>query len=143
MLFRSIGGENSGDILCLNDFEKTGAEVIVSTKDGSSGTKGLVTDLLVNFLRSLSPLKTQNLKLFGCGPLPMLRTLSEIALCKDIPCQVSLESMMACGVGACQGCAVPTEVNKAGDREVLYQRVCKEGPVFDSAIIFWDYKGTY
>jgi dihydroorotate dehydrogenase electron transfer subunit len=70
----------------------------------------------------------------------MLRTLSEIAFCKDIPCQVSLESRMACGVGACQGCAVPTEMNKEGDRAVRYQRACKEGPVFDSNIIFWDYK---
>ena len=139
-LFVFIGGENREDILCLNDFKKIGARVAVSTIDGSLGTKGLVTDLIVNFLRNLSPLETQNLKLFGCGPLPMLRTLSEIAFCKDIPCQVSLESRMACGVGACQGCAVPTEMNKEGDRAVRYQRACKEGPVFDSNIIFWDYK---
>jgi dihydroorotate dehydrogenase electron transfer subunit len=47
---------------------------------------------------------------------------------------------MACGVGACQGCAVPTETDKEGSRAVLYQRACKEGPVFDSTVIFWDYK---
>lgn len=135
-----IGGENKEDILCLNDFKKIGARVAVSTMDGSLGTKGLVTELLVNFLRELSPLKSKNLMLFGCGPLPMLRALSEIACYKDIPCQVSLESRMACGVGACQGCAVPTETNKGRERAIVYQRACKEGPVFDSASIVWDYK---
>lgn len=135
-----IGGESREDILCLNDFKKMGAKVAVSTMDGSLGTKGLVTDRLLDFLRN-HPLSTiQNLRLFGCGPLPMLRTLSEIACSNDIPCQVSLESRMACGVGACQGCAVPTETGKEGSRAVLYQRACKEGPVFDSTVIFWDYK---
>ena len=135
-----IGGENREDILCLNDFKKIGAGVAVSTMDGSLGTKGLVTDLLVNFLKNVSPLKSRNLMLFGCGPLPMLRTLSEIACYKDIPCQVSLESRMACGVGACQGCAVPTETNKERENAIFYQRVCRDGPVFDSASIVWDCK---
>jgi len=133
-----IGGEKKEDILCLNDFKKVGAKVIISTEDGSSGTKGLVTDLLVNFLSDYPPLKTRNLKFFGCGPLPMLRTLSEIALSRDVPCQISFESRMACGVGACQGCTVTTGISKKGVGEILYQRVCKEGPVFDSTSILWD-----
>lgn len=135
-----IGGEKRDDILCLNDFKKMGAKVAVCTMDGSLGTKGVVTDRLLDFLRHHPPLKMQNLRLFGCGPLPMLKTLSEIASSNGIPCQVSLESRMACGVGACQGCAVPTETDKEGERTFRYQRACKEGPVFDSAVICWDYK---
>ena len=130
-----IGGETKKDILCLEDFKKLGARVVVSTEDGSLGTKGVVTSLLLNFLRTSFPSETYDLQLFGCGPLPMLQTLSEIALSHDIPCQISLESRMACGVGACLGCTVPTRIAKEEGSETFYQRVCKEGPVFDSTVI--------
>ena len=132
-----IGGETQEDILCMKDFKKIGAKVMVSTEDGSVGTKGMVTDLLVNFLGNSSTSEVQNLQLFACGPSAMLRTISEVAISQDIPCQVSLESRMACGVGACLGCSVATVINKKGGREALYQRVCKEGPVFNSTVIVW------
>jgi dihydroorotate dehydrogenase electron transfer subunit len=65
--------------------------------------------------------------IFGCGPTAMLKALSGIASEFDVPCEVSLESPMACGVGLCQGC--PVEL--AGD-ERKYALICKEGPVFNS-----------
>ncbi|KPJ56889.1 MAG: hypothetical protein AMJ42_04875 [Deltaproteobacteria bacterium DG_8] len=133
-----IGGETKEDILCIKEFKKVGAKVVVSTEDGSLGTKGIVTDLLVNFLANSLPSGISNLQLFACGPSPMLRTVSEITISRDIPCQISLEGRMACGVGACLGCSVSTVINKLGGTEILYQRVCKEGPVFDSTTIIWN-----
>jgi dihydroorotate dehydrogenase electron transfer subunit len=133
-----IGGKTGEDILCVKDFKRVGAKVVVSTEDGSVGTKGIVTDLLQNFLSDSSPSKTQDLMLFACGPSLMLRTVSEIVSSQNIPCQISLENKMACGVGACLGCSIPTKVKKAGNSETSYQRVCKEGPVFDSTTILWN-----
>jgi dihydroorotate dehydrogenase electron transfer subunit len=133
-----IGGETKADILCIKDFKKIGAKVAVSTENGTLGTKGIVTDLILNFLGNASPSALNNLQLFACGPSPLLHTISEIAVSRDISCQISLESRMACGVGACLGCSVPTKGSRAGGNEIFYQRVCKEGPVFDSTTILWN-----
>jgi len=132
-----IGGETKADILCLKEFKKLGAKVEISTNDGSLGAKGVVTNLLSDFLANFTSSDSHNVQLFGCGPLPMLKALSDVALSHDLSCQISLESRMACGVGACLGCAVPTVPGKRGGGEIIYQRVCKEGPVFDSTVIQW------
>lgn len=133
-----IGGATKGDILCRREFEKMGAQVEISTEDGSTGRRGVITEHLLTFLEDLSCPIPRRLQLFGCGPMPMLQTLSEIALSRSIPCQISLESKMACGVGACLGCCVATCRHTRGEKELIYQRVCKEGPVFDSTIVKWD-----
>lgn len=132
-----IGGASRGDILCGSDFRKTGARVAVSTEDGSRGIKGLATDLLRHVLDSLAP-KTDptRLAVYACGPPAMLQRVSVIARERAISCQVSLESNMACGVGACLGCSVP--VRSRTGSTALYQRVCTEGPVFDSTTIDWE-----
>ncbi len=131
-----IGGATRGDILCRGDFKKTGARVVVSTEDGSAGVRGLATDLLDDVLGSLAPDAAAHLVLYACGPLPMLHRVATLAREHAVSCQVSLESAMACGVGACLGCSVP--VRSRNGRSASYQRVCKEGPVFDSAVIDWD-----
>lgn len=131
-----IGGKTRDDLLCLNDFSKAGAKVAVGTEDGSSGSKGLITDLLERFLSALTPADAARIALYACGPVPMLERVAAIARDRAIHCQVSLESCMACGVGACLGCSVPTRVNREGT--ISYQRVCREGPVFDSAAIAWE-----
>ena len=66
----------------------------------------------------------------ACGPMDMLGCVAGIARKFDVPCQLSIESVMACGLGACLGCAVPA----AGD-ERRYHHVCKDGPVFDAALL--------
>ena len=134
-LIAFLGGKTAADILCRRDLEEMGAQVAVSTEDGSSGSKGMVTDLLHGFFEDLPPVEERNLSLFACGPLPMLHALSEFAHSREVPCQVSLESRMACGVGACVGCSIPTQA----DASTLptYQRACTEGPVFDSSVILW------
>ena len=97
--------------------------VSVATDDGSLGFRGTVVDLLRAELARGSYLKP---KIFACGPSAMLRSLSNVAKEYRVPCEVSLESAMACGVGLCQGCPVERE---GGEKK--YTLVCKEGPVFD------------
>ena len=99
--------------------------VSVATDDGSAGLRGTVVDLLGSWL---GPATDRRRKIFSCGPTPMLRALSAFAAERGIPCEISLESPMACGIGICQGC--PVEVRN-GPRK--YALVCKDGTVFDSA----------
>ena len=68
--------------------------------------------------------------IFACGPMPMLRAVKELAIEKNIPCQVSLEEKMGCGIGVCLGCAVKTAESSSDSPE--YKHVCKAGPVFEA-----------
>lgn len=97
--------------------------VHVATDDGSVGLKGTVVDLLEQEYASF---RQSRPKLFACGPTPMLKAVAKFAAAKNIPCEVSLEGPMACGVGICQGC--PVELRE-GDRR--YALMCKDGPTFD------------
>ncbi|HEV8538091.1 MAG TPA: dihydroorotate dehydrogenase electron transfer subunit [Bacteroidota bacterium] len=95
-----------------------------SADDGTGEFHGTVVD----YLRSeLQKRKFRKPKIFACGPNPMLKALSELAEEYRIPCEVSLETVMACGIGICQGCPVETV-----DGERKYSLICKEGTVFDS-----------
>lgn len=98
----------------------------ISSEDGSCGRKGLVTSLLLDRLKIC-----RDPAVYTCGPWPMLRAVAGICRDRNIPCQVSLESLMACGVGACQGCVVRSS-------DGSYISVCDKGPVFDSRRIDWD-----
>jgi dihydroorotate dehydrogenase electron transfer subunit len=124
-----LGGKTHEDILCVKDFEEAGAGVHITTEDGSLGTRGLITDLLRPFL--LTP-HASRLTLYTCGPPGMLATVARLAEESAVPCQVSVEANMACGFGACMGCAV--EVKADGKS---YKLVCKDGPVFDAREIVW------
>jgi len=102
--------------------------VTIATEDGSSGRKGMSTDILNAFLTKEE--RKTHFVLYACGPHAMLAAASRIAAEHSITCYVSTEERMACGFGACMGCSVPM---KAGG----YKRACKEGPVFDSREIEW------
>jgi dihydroorotate dehydrogenase electron transfer subunit len=125
-----IGARNKAELLFLKEFEQAGAEVFAATEDGSYGRKGLVTQLLAMTIKKPSP----NPTLFVCGPNPMLKMVRNWAVQKKIPCQLSLETHMACGLGACLGCAV---ARKEGSG-FSYVKVCQEGPVFEAREVFWD-----
>lgn len=99
-----------------------------ASDDGSAGFHGTVVDLLRVRLSETDFTKP---KVFACGPSAMLRSLSELTARLAIPCEVSLETSMACGIGLCQGCPVEREV----EGEKKYSLVCKEGPVFDARMI--------
>jgi dihydroorotate dehydrogenase electron transfer subunit len=124
-----LGGKTSEDILCVKDFEEAGARVHITTEDGSLGTRGLVTDLLGPFL--FTP-HVSRFTMYACGPPAMLAAVAGLAMEYAVPCEVSVEANMACGFGACMGCAVEVKADATS-----YKLVCKDGPVFDSREIKW------
>ncbi len=106
-IYALIGAKAKKEILCKQDFERIGAEVIISTEDSSQGKAGFITDCLTSLLSTIDHgLST----IYGCGPNAMLKEVTRIARAKQIPCQASLEEYMACGVGVCLGC--PVKVKK-------------------------------
>lgn len=121
-------------------FAAEGCEVLVSTDDGSAGHHGYITDLLAQT-------KDRPELILACGPSPMLRAVSRVAETMEIPAQLSLEETFACGVGGCWGCVVPLLRTSAqapsfppaelGGSDVVYARVCKEGPVFWAHELRW------
>lgn len=117
-----LGGCAASDILCEEELRSLGVRVHVSTEDCSLGEAGLVTGALEKGLASYGKPDV----FYACGPQAMLKAVGEIALAHDIPCQVSIESAMACGFGVCLGCAVPRADEVDG-----YLHVCTDGPVFD------------
>jgi dihydroorotate dehydrogenase electron transfer subunit len=146
-----LGGKTADDILCAEDFEGVGATLHITTEDGSRGTRGVITDLLEPFLESLgNPAIRQlgnqegpsrpaaqppsRLAIFTCGPPGMLAAVSRVAEGRGVACQTSVEANMACGFGACMGCAI--EVRSSGPGPA-YKLVCKDGPVFDSRDLVW------
>jgi dihydroorotate dehydrogenase electron transfer subunit len=112
----------------IRSFKEVTSRVHVATEDGSMGASGMSTDILNAFLTKLE--KKTHLVLYACGPHAMLAAVGRIAAEHSLPCYVSMEERMACGLGACMGCSIPM---KAGG----YKRACKEGPVFDSREIDW------
>ncbi|MDP8299073.1 MAG: dihydroorotate dehydrogenase electron transfer subunit [Candidatus Tantalella remota] len=123
-----LGASSKNHILCKEEMEKLGAKVHVATEDGSLGFKGYVTKLVDERIDEISA-SGENGLIFGCGPKPMLEALAKDARMIGMPAQVSLDAYMACGIGACRGCAVKT---KNG-----YKLVCSDGPVFDAQEIDW------
>ena len=109
-----IGARSAKDVLQLDEFEKIG-KVFVSTEDGTMGEKGLVT--------TNSALANDIAKIYCCGPAPMMKAIAKVAKEKSIDCEVSLENMMACGLGACLCCVENTVKGNVC--------VCTEGPVFN------------
>ena len=124
-------GARSADHLAgVEDFQRLGVDVRLSTDDGSCGHRGLVTDVLSQVLAS----RTTSCRIVCCGPEVMLEAVAELAAAHEVPCQVSLETPMACGIGICFTCVAKVkDVGGGWD----YKRTCVEGPVFDAAKIEW------
>ena len=128
-----VGGRRRVDILCEKDFAALGWEVRVATEDGSQGEKGFVTQPLLTEIGNRKP-ETKNYKLFACGPTGMLKAVGKLAEDFNLPCELSMDEPMCCGVGTCLTCVIKV---KAGDGWE-YQRTCTEGPVYDSRQIVWE-----
>jgi dihydroorotate dehydrogenase electron transfer subunit len=123
-------------VMVLGSASKTGIPVfkgdedetiVLCTEDGSRGFRGTVVD----YLRTLPEHEFRETTLYCCGPWGMLKACNDLALEHGIVCFVSMEQIMACGVGACMGCAVKV----SGDQS--FARVCSEGPIFNSRTIAW------
>jgi dihydroorotate dehydrogenase electron transfer subunit len=126
------GARSAHDLPLLDWFRATCEDVVVSTDDGSLGTKGLVTESLLELLAGRDPALVH---LYACGPDPMLRRVAAIARERQVTCDLSLEAHMACGFGVCLGCVVPTHTGRWGDGG--YERVCVEGPVMRAERLAW------
>ena len=125
-----IGAGSKKELLGLKEFKKIGIRVQAVTEDGSFGQKGLVTDLL----ERVSVKGLEQAMIYTCGPQGMLRAVASWAAAGNIPCQVSLEARMACGMGACLGCSVA----RHNDNCLRYAKVCQDGPVFEAQEVAWD-----
>jgi dihydroorotate dehydrogenase electron transfer subunit len=119
-----LGARTREELLGLKAFQRLGAELHVATDDGSFGEKGPITRLLQQVMVG----RVTGVRLLACGPTAMLRSVQRWVLKKGIPGQLSLETRMACGLGACLGCVTARE--RGGT--VSYVNVCQEGPVFDA-----------
>lgn len=122
-------GFRTKELIVLKDEFASASDILyLSTDDGSAGYNGFITELFEK------ESKTAGYEIvYTCGPMPMIRKVSEIADAVNIKCQVSLEQRMGCGIGACLVCACKT---RHGD-EWEYRHVCKDGPVFwSNEVIF-------
>jgi len=128
-----LGARSEADLLLRKEFAELGCRVEAATNDGSCGIKGLVTVLLENELQ-----RTPNALVEACGPMPMLKATAQ--LCQRFPnaaCQVSLDEIMCCGVGACFGCVIKCKDSSQASGW-SYRRSCKEGPVFEAEEVYWE-----
>lgn len=127
------GARSKGLLVGMREFGEIGVPLSVTTNDGSMGREGTVLDELAVALAGME----RPVQVYTCGPTPMLRAVAEICIQTGIPCQVSVETMMPCGLGVCMGCVVAIRDGSAPEgRRML--RSCYEGPVFRAEEILWD-----
>jgi dihydroorotate dehydrogenase electron transfer subunit len=124
-------GARSADFLAsVEDFERLGVDVRLATDDGSRGHHGFVSDVLAKVLAE----HHGRPRIVCCGPEPMMAAVAKAARAANVPCEVSLETPMACGIGICFSCVAKVRQPDGGWD---YKRTCVEGPVFDAAAIEW------
>jgi len=124
----------------IEEFAAAGIPTVLATDDGSAGFDGPVTAALDAWLRDRGdgrPLAPVGLALYACGPEPMLKALAKLAEGYDLPCQVSLERYMGCGVGVCLSC-VAKRRDRASDKGWTYFLTCRDGPVVDAREMVWN-----
>jgi dihydroorotate dehydrogenase electron transfer subunit len=127
------GARRASELYYVDAFERMGVRVVLSTEDGSRGAKGFVTVPLAESLGALRP--GEKVKLYVCGPTPMMRAVAAIAEYHGQPCDVSLEQVMGCGLGGCYSCVVLTRHAGAPPHFV---RSCLDGPVFAADRVVWE-----
>ena len=128
-----LNGARTRDLLvATTEFSKLDISLHLLTDDGSHGRQGVVTDLLKELAAEPTSLPVQ---IYACGPAPMLKAVGSIALRLNLPCQISAETSMPCGIGYCMGCAIKTldPDSPGGSR---YALACQEGPVFEAASLY-------
>jgi dihydroorotate dehydrogenase electron transfer subunit len=120
-----IGGKNSDEInFWIPELKNEVGKIYITTDDGSRGSKGFVTTLLPEVLDY-----EDYAAIYTCGPEIMMRGVAKIAAENNLPCYVSFERRMACGLGACLSCSIDTLNGR--------KKVCKDGPVFNAADVFY------
>ena len=127
-VYTYLGFRNKDLVTLEKEFEDVSTILTITTDDGSYKNSGFAINYLEN------DLEKNNIDcIYACGPLPMLKAVKKLAEEKEIPCQISLEEKMGCGMGVCLGCAVRTATST--DDNPQYLHVCKAGPVFNSKMV--------
>lgn len=127
-----VYGARCGDLLaCTDAFGATGMELRLCTDDGSIGLRGRVPEFVAAVIDETS---TAGVRVVSCGPEIMMEKVAAVASERGVPCEVSLETPMACGIGICFSCVARV---RQPDGQWDYKRTCVEGPVFDAARIVW------
>jgi dihydroorotate dehydrogenase electron transfer subunit len=128
-----VPGIPAGTIACMPLLEEWGVPCRLASRADFPGCfAGFVTELADAWLASLSAAELSQVEIFSCGPTPMLKASAQLARRYAVPCQVSLEEFMACGVGGCAGCTVQVRTPEGP----AMKRVCVDGPVFDAYAVF-------
>ena len=107
----------------------------MATEDGSHGETGFVTQPLLAELKRGQMVPDRKVKLYACGPTPMLQAVGKLAEEFNVPAELSMDEHMCCDVGTCLACVIKV---KTGGENWEYQRTCTEGPVYDSWQIVWE-----
>lgn len=130
------GGRSAKDLYYAEFFSKLGADLVLTTEDGSRGEHGRITAPLGRALQDHAG--ASRATLYACGPTPMMRAVAELGMAAGRPVFVSLEQVMGCGMGGCYSCVVPV---RRGDRS-HFVRSCLDGPVFEGGAVAWDALGA-
>ena len=125
------GGRTARDLQIRDRFEPLGVPLVPATEDGSLGARGRVTAPLEAYIGAAKG----PLRLYACGPDPMLHAVARLAAARGLPAEVSLDPWMGCGIGTCLGCVVFTQ--GPDEARPKYRCACTEGPVFDAARVVW------
>jgi dihydroorotate dehydrogenase electron transfer subunit len=130
-----LGARSAALLLNAIDVRRLASVYRITTEDGSTGERGLVTDVM-----SETILRCDSDVVYSCGPHAMLAAVSRICVEREVPVQVAVEELMACGYGVCMTCVMPVTRRPRGRREraIDYVRSCTEGPVLDGAAVVWD-----
>ena len=122
-----LGFRSADRAMLSEDFQKSCKEIFLCSDDGSIGRHGFVDAQVRDILEKDKDFTA----VLACGPKPMLKNVAAVAAGFGVPCQVSMEERMACGVGACLGCAIQMA-------DGTMKHVCKDGPVFDAGEVDWN-----
>jgi dihydroorotate dehydrogenase electron transfer subunit len=129
-----MGARTESQLQGIDDFRRLPIETHVATNDGSSGHRGVVTELLEHLLEQPEAgLEARRLRVYGCGPTGMNASLREVTVRRGLRAEICLESRMACGFGVCFACVVPIRRELGG--ELYNRRICTEGCVFDARLL--------
>lgn len=134
ILLRDAPATESVASMCVEEFARHGIACCITTDDGSCGMRGRVTDALAQYLSK--PDAPETLRVYACGPEPMLHGVAKICSARGIVCEVAMERVMGCGMGTCQSCVIPV-FDRARAEGWRYVLCCNEGPVFDAATVQW------
>jgi dihydroorotate dehydrogenase electron transfer subunit len=127
-----VGASTTDRLFKAIDAKRLGRTAVITTEDGSTGQRGVVTDAMPTLMA-----QARTRMIYACGPMPMLAAVSRIAAAAGVACQVSVEELMACGTGICFSCVIPM-LEDGQHTSTRMARSCLDGPVLDGASIAWE-----